>query len=77
MIIRYDASVDAAYISLVEEGADTSVSSTYGVDSREVGGQVHLDFDINGRLIGIEVLAASARLPPSLLKSALKIGDGT
>jgi uncharacterized protein YuzE len=46
---------------------------TYGCDPEEVGGQIHLDFDKEGRLIGIEVLDASQKLPPAVLKSASAI----
>jgi len=74
MNITHDASVDAAYISLVDEGGNTAVSSTYGCDANEVGGQIHLDFDMDGRLIGIEVLTASLLLPSSLLARAQRIG---
>ncbi|MFF2014325.1 DUF2283 domain-containing protein [Streptomyces sp. NPDC058195] len=31
----------------------------------EVGGMINLDFDEQGRLIGIEVLAANSKLPES------------
>jgi uncharacterized protein YuzE len=37
-------------------------------------GDVILDFDGNGRLIGIEVLNASRTLPTELLESAERIG---
>jgi len=35
----------------------------YPCDPVEVGGMINLDFDENGRLVGVEVLAASSKLP--------------
>ncbi|WP_330288836.1 DUF2283 domain-containing protein [Streptomyces sp. NBC_00576] len=38
---------------------------------------INLDFDKEGRLIGIEVLAASSKLPKHLLESAERLdADG-
>jgi uncharacterized protein YuzE len=64
--VTYDASVDAAYVYLAE--ADSSrFGFTYVCDPSQVGGQIHLDVDFEGRLIGIEVLQASAKLPSDLI----------
>jgi uncharacterized protein YuzE len=67
--IEYDSTVDAAYIYLgpIRPG---DAEKTYACDPEEVDGQIHLDFDGDGRLIGIEVLGASHKLPKSLLKTA-------
>jgi uncharacterized protein YuzE len=70
MKIRYDASVDAAYIFFVDEGDRDAFGHTYACDPSEVGGQIHLDFDVSGRLTGIEVLQASKKLPASILEEA-------
>jgi uncharacterized protein YuzE len=68
MRVEYDSRIDAAYINL-----DTSDSGkaarTYACDPAETGGQIQLDFDDAGRLIGIEVLDASHMLPRALLKA--------
>jgi uncharacterized protein YuzE len=70
MNIRYDRSVDAAYISLLSErDPHMQFGFTYACDPAEVNGQIHLDFDTAGRLIGIEVLQASKMLPLALLRS--------
>jgi uncharacterized protein YuzE len=66
MNVKYDPTVDAAYIRLTDSDV-SEVDYTYACDPKEVGGQVHLDFDASGRLIGIEVLQASKKLPKSLL----------
>lgn len=71
MKIEYDRSVDAAYISLGPEIGVAGVFQTYACDPVEVGGQINLDFDEGGRLIGIEVLDASKILPEELLRTPL------
>jgi uncharacterized protein YuzE len=68
MKVDYDSRVDAAYIYFDPSSAATS-AHTYACDPDEVGGQIQLDFDDSGRLIGIEVLDASHKLPASLLKA--------
>ena len=70
MRISYDRSADAAYIQLADEIGAGGVSFTYGCDPAEVDGMIHLDFDADGRLVGIEVLGASTKLPPELLSRA-------
>jgi uncharacterized protein YuzE len=69
MKISYDAKVDAAYIYLAEEIGVGHVAKTYSCDPVEVGGEINLDFDAEGHLIGIEVLDASKKLPTGLLFS--------
>jgi len=72
MKITYDRSADAAYIYLaVFQG---QVGKMYACDPIEVGGQINLDFDLSGRLLGIEVLDASHKLPRELLEAAEIIG---
>ena len=54
MKIRYDAAVDAAYIDFSSDNKSNHLGFTYCCDPTEVGGQIHLDFDDEGRLIRIE-----------------------
>ncbi|HEX5022083.1 MAG TPA: DUF2283 domain-containing protein [Candidatus Binatia bacterium] len=54
MKIEYDKKVDALYIRIQEK----DVART-----QEVSDGVNLDFDGEGRLIGLEVLSASKRYP--------------
>jgi uncharacterized protein YuzE len=68
--ITYDRSVDAAYIYLVPEITSGQVVKTYACNPSEVGGQINLDFDSSGKLLGIEVLDASRKLSEALLKIA-------
>lgn len=66
--ITYDEESDAAYISLTTEGLAGEASDTVPMDPLAVDGMINLDFDDENRLIGIEVLGASARLPRALLQ---------
>lgn len=70
MKVKYDSAVDAAYIQFKANDDMASFGFTYCCDPIEVGGQIHLDFDNQGRLIGIEVLQASTKLPQNLLDNA-------
>ena len=69
--IRYDEEVDAAYIYLAEIGSG-GVEKTYPCNPLEVNGEINLDFDKDGRLIGIEILGASKKLPKEILDQADK-----
>jgi uncharacterized protein YuzE len=73
MIVRYDRSVDAAYIYLVPPASSPPVDRTVPVDTLEAGAEINLDFDGAGRLVGIEVLGASNHLPEAILNEAEKI----
>jgi len=68
MKIRYDASVDAAYIQLKNDDDPTRFGFTYSCDPSIVNGEINLKFDELGRLIGIDVLDASKKLPEYLLR---------
>ncbi len=69
MKLTYDPSVDAAYITIKSDSDKTPFGFTYCCDPVKVDGQIHLDFDEDGRLIGVEVLNASQKLPNHLIKS--------
>lgn len=68
MNIKYDPDADAAYIQFATEIKAGGVEKTYPCDPTEVGGMINLDFDADGRLVGVEVLDASMLLPPELLR---------
>ena len=72
MRLRYDAEVDAAYLSLVDRdlrpGEAVRQSDIISVPGGD--GSVILDVDADGRLLGVEVLGARAVLPPELLPPA-------
>ena len=58
---------DAAYIYLVDRIAPGSVTRTQMCDVTGVAGEINLDIDGDGRLLGVEVLQASKVLPSELL----------
>ena len=66
--VTYDRTGDAAYIYLTDIGLGR-VTETVPMDPLAVDGMINLDFDQENRLVGIEVLEASRRLPPELLLS--------
>lgn len=75
MKVTYDKTGDAAYIYLADEIAPGGVAKTYPCDPLEVNGMINLDFDGEGRIVGIEVIDASKKLPPEILKNALPPGE--
>jgi uncharacterized protein YuzE len=73
MKLTYSERVDAAYLYLA--GEDALAARTYPCDPAQAGAMINLDFDANGRLIGIEVLDASKVLPADMLATARRIGS--
>jgi len=47
-------------------------NKTYCCDPKEINGMINLDFDKNGKLLGIEIIGADKKLPESILKCAEK-----
>lgn len=71
--VTYDQKANAAYVYLADPQARPKVARMYACDPVEVGGMINLDFDADGRLVGIEVLAASSKLPQHLLDVAERL----
>lgn len=71
--VTYDKTVDAAYVRLTEPQARVKSARMYPCDPVDVDAMINLDFDAQGRLIGIEVLAASSKQPAYLLQSAERL----
>ena len=69
--VTYDGSADAANIYLVPIEAGGVATTVAGEDE---AGSVNLNFDRDGRLLGIEVLAASRWLPAEVIEQAERIG---
>jgi uncharacterized protein YuzE len=66
MRVRYDRSVDMAYIALTEiKPAEAAIQEVFHGNSVEA--KLVLDFDRRGRLLGIEVFEASRVLPEEVL----------
>lgn len=74
MEIEWSEEVDAVCIRLVEEIGAGGIGETYACDPRQVNGQIQLDFDHEGRLVGIEVLDASRLLRQEALDQGHPIG---
>ncbi|MFN8521340.1 MAG: DUF2283 domain-containing protein [Chloroflexota bacterium] len=74
MKLTYDPRADAAYLLMGEPLVRGQVASTYLCDPSEIDGMINLDFDKEGRLLGIEILDASKRLAPSVLSLAVPYG---
>ncbi|MFJ4188807.1 DUF2283 domain-containing protein [Kitasatospora sp. NPDC089509] len=68
--VTYDATADAAYVYFTDPQVQALSSHTYPCDPVAVDGMINLDFDDQGRLIGIEILDARAKLPAYMLDSA-------
>jgi uncharacterized protein YuzE len=76
MKLQYDPSVDAAYLFISDGDARPPIGFTYPCDPEQVDGQIHLDFDVSGRLCGVEILNASKKLSPDVLKQAVVVPGG-
>jgi uncharacterized protein YuzE len=59
--VEYDADANAAYIRFSAEPVE---------ESEEVSDGIVLDYDAEGRIVGMEVLDARAHLSPELLTKA-------
>ncbi|WMX44494.1 DUF2283 domain-containing protein [Streptomyces roseicoloratus] len=71
--VTYDKTANAAYVYFTEPQTRVKSTHTYPCDPVDVDGMINLDFDEHGRLIGVEVLAASSKLPEYLLQSAERL----
>ena len=60
-IVEYDPAANAAYIRFSSEAI---------LESEEVSAGLVLDYDDQGRIVGLEVMDARANLPPSMLETA-------
>ena len=69
MDFSYDPEADAAYIQLVPISRGGVKETVCVADEYpELVGDVNLDLDGEGRLLGVEILGALRFLPPELLR---------
>jgi hypothetical protein len=68
MQLRWDQEVDAGYFALTAIGPGEAISQRVVENPVEGIGDIILDFDAQGRLLGIESLDGRA-LPPGLAAS--------
>lgn len=74
--LTFDGEADAAYVALGPDTGAGGVTRTVPVDlGGELGIDVALDVDANGRLVGVEVLGASRLLAPEVLAAAHRLDD--
>lgn len=63
----YDPEADAAYLAIAQSGSlperQISAITTEGME-----GEIEIDVDENGKVVGIEFVNASMILPPDFLK---------
>jgi uncharacterized protein YuzE len=71
MKVKYEKSIDAAYIYLKDKIGKGEAKNSYPCDPNAVNGaMIVLDFDENYKLLGIEIQDASKYLPQTLLDQA-------
>lgn len=71
MRITYDSEAGAAYIYVVDPiGAGEAVTQQHSITTPDPDGEIILDFDADGKLLGIEVLDAERVLRTDTLKAA-------
>lgn len=68
MRATYDAAANAAYIYFVEPVAGAAKRTVKASEG------MFLDYDAEGRLLGIEILEARERLPESMIREAEQLG---
>jgi uncharacterized protein YuzE len=75
MRVTHDAEADAAYVYLVDEIGRGEVAKSHVADIALENAALTVDFDSNGRVLGIEVLGASRVLRPETIQAAEDITD--
>ncbi|MCT1479382.1 DUF2283 domain-containing protein [Microbacterium sp. p3-SID336] len=76
MHVRYDPEVDAAYLTVGREvQAGEAVAQVSEIRNPHGVGEIILDFDADGHLVGVEVLQASKLLRSDDLDRAQRISD--
>ena len=72
LTVTLDEEVDAAYVYLHGSSERVGSATQHMLDEPRANGSIILDFDREGRLLGIEVLGASNALPKSLLAAVVE-----
>jgi uncharacterized protein YuzE len=65
--VSFDSSSNAAYIYLADRIDAGGVAKAVQVESVDIRGMVNLDVDSEGRVLGVEILNATALLPANLM----------
>jgi uncharacterized protein YuzE len=64
----YDPDDDTAHIHVADPGTVSGPLLTRTCHLGDIGGQIHLHFSSDGRLVMVEVPSANRKLPDSVLK---------
>lgn len=72
MRVTYDSEANAAYLEVMTEVADGSAVENLVIE-RPGKGDIVLDFDADGRLLGVEVIGAAELLDRKVLDTAERI----
>lgn len=72
MNFDYDPEADAAYLTITQSGAlpEQQIS---GITTEAMEGEIEIDIDENGKVIGIEFVNASLILPSDFLEKSNRI----
>lgn len=70
--LAYDSEANAAYLQLVDEVAEGAAVENVVIE-RPGKGDVVLDFDAAGRLLGVELIGAAELLHAAVLDAAERI----
>lgn len=71
MKITYDKQADAAYVMIADRIHDgEAATQLHSIETPGGKGEVTLDFDRNGKLLGMEILGAEHVLQPEVLARA-------
>lgn len=72
MDFDYDPEADAAYLTITQSGAlpEQQISA---VTAEGMEGEIEIDVDENGKVVGIEFVNASLILPSEFLEKANRI----
>jgi uncharacterized protein YuzE len=69
MQCEYDPDTDKAHIHIADPGASSTATRTFACDAHDIGAQILLDFDLDGRLLLIQILDASRKLPDTFFRA--------
>jgi uncharacterized protein YuzE len=72
MRMTYDSYANAAYLALGDDVADGAAVENVVIE-RPGQGDVVLDFDADGRLLGVELIGARELLRPAAVAAAMPI----
>lgn len=72
MNFDYDPEADAAYLTITQSG-DLPEQQISGITTEGMEGEIEIDIDKNGKVIGIEFVNASLILPSDFLEKSNRI----